>query len=65
MAFYESNICEVMIFRVYTVHNKHERINLAIKSEKNCKHYRKGSNNFSADCTLFSAAEHCDLISFS
>ena len=44
MQFYEINICQVIIFRLYAVYNKHEMIKLAIKPEKNHKYYRK--NNF-------------------
>ena len=28
MQFYEINICQVMIFRLYTVYNKHEMIKM-------------------------------------
>ena len=28
MEFYEINICEVMIFKLYTVYNKHEMIKI-------------------------------------
>ena len=52
MQFYEKNIYQVIIFRFYTVYNKHEIAKkLAIKSEKNRKYYCKCSNNFSAECT--------------
>ena len=50
MQVYETNIFQVMIFRLYTVYNKHEIIKLTIKTEKNRKYYRKCSNNFAVDC---------------
>ena len=39
-----------MIFRLYDAYNKHEIINLAIKSEKNRKYHLKCSNAVAADC---------------
>ena len=51
MQFYEINICEVMIFRLYTINNKHEMIKIGImKTEKN----RKGSNKFDTNCIISS-----------
>ena len=49
MQFYEINICQVIIFRIYTVYTKHDAIKSAIKPEKNRKYYRKYWNNFAAD----------------
>ena len=46
------NICQVMIFRLYTVYNKHEMIKSDLKAEKNRKYYRNNcSNNIAANCT--------------
>ena len=50
MQFHEMDICQDMIFKLYTVYDKHEMIKLAIKPEKNYKYYRKCSNNFIVDC---------------
>ena len=55
MQFYEINTCQAMIFRLEAVYKKHEMIKIReklekIKLEKNCKYYRKCSNNFAADC---------------
>ena len=51
MQFYEINICQIIIFRLYTVYNKHEMMKIDNKPEKNCKYYRKCSNKFAADIT--------------
>ena len=52
MQFYEINICQAMMFRLYTVYKKHEKNKkLAIKLEKNRKYYSKYSNNFAAYIT--------------
>ena len=51
MQFYEINICQLMICRIYTVYNKHEMIKIGNQAEKNCKYYRKCWNNFAIDCT--------------
>ena len=53
MQFYEKNNCQVMMFRLYTVYNKHEAIKMAMKPEKIREYYHKCSNNFAADCSLF------------
>ena len=49
-----------MIFRLYTVYNKHEMIKISNKPEKNRKCYRECPNNFAVDCctnfTLLSIA---------
>ena len=51
--FNEINICQIMIFRLYTVNNTHQiKKKLAMKPEKNRKYYCKCSNNFSIDCRL-------------
>ena len=48
MQFYEINAYQVMTFRLYTVHKKHEMIKIVNQTRKNCKYYQKGSNNFAA-----------------
>ena len=48
--FYEINICQVIIFRLYDIYNKHE---MTIKPEKNHKYYRKCSTNFAVDSSLY------------
>ena len=35
MPFYEINICQVMIFRLYTVYNKHEMIKIGSQIREN------------------------------
>ena len=34
MPFYEINICEVMIFRLYTIYNKHEMIKISSQNRE-------------------------------
>ena len=34
MQFYERNICRVMIFRIYTISNKHEMIKIGIETRE-------------------------------
>ena len=48
--FYEINICQVMIFRLYTVYNKHDMIKIDNETRKKAQVYRKCSNKFAADC---------------
>ena len=53
MQLHEINICQVIIFRHYTVYKKYDDDkSLAIKPKNNCKYYLKCSNNFAADCKL-------------
>ena len=52
MQFCEINICQVMIFRLYAVYNKHEMIKIDSQTRENRKGYRKCSNNFDADCII-------------
>ena len=35
MQFYEVNICEIMIFRLYTIYNKNEMIKIGNQSREN------------------------------
>ena len=51
MQFYQINFCQVVIFRLYTVYNKHEMIKIGSQTRGNRKYYRKFSNNFAADCS--------------
>ena len=51
MLFHELDICQIVIFRLFTVYNKHIMIKIGYKPEKNRKYYRKCSNNFAADYT--------------
>ena len=39
-----------MTFRLCIAYDKQHILNLAVKPEKNCKCYRKFSNNFATDC---------------
>ena len=41
-----------MIFRLFTVYNKHEMLKIGNQIRKNRKYYRKCSDNFAAYCTL-------------
>ena len=50
MQFYEINMCQSIIFRLYAVYNKHEIIKNGKNLEKNRKSYRKCLNNFVYDC---------------
>ena len=50
MQFHEINNNQVMIFRLYTVHNKHGMIKFAIKPERKHKYSRNCSNNFAVNC---------------
>ena len=50
MQFYDINICHIMIFRLYTVHNMQKMIKID-KHEKNRKHYCKCSNKIATDFT--------------
>ena len=34
MQFYEKNVCQVMIFSLYTVYNKHEMIKIGIQTRE-------------------------------
>ena len=53
MQFHEIDICQVMIFKIYTVYKKHEMIRINNQTrEKNHKHHRKCSNNFAANCRV-------------
>ena len=51
--FYEINICQLMTFGFVLFVRSMKHSKLAIKPEKNRKHYRKCSNNFAADCKRF------------
>ena len=44
MRFYEINVCQVLIFRHYTVYNKHVMIKIANET-------REKSSNDATDCT--------------
>ena len=44
-----------MNFRLHIDYNKHEMIKIGNQTKKNCKYYRKCSDNFSADCMTLSA----------
>ena len=46
----EINICQVMIFRLSAVYNKHEVIKIGNQPEKTSKQHFKCSHNFAADC---------------
>ena len=50
MQFCGINICQLMLFRLYTVYNKHEMIKIGNQTKENCKYYRKWSKFLSADC---------------
>ena len=53
MKFYEMNICQVMIFRLYTVYNKYEVIKIGNQTREKLQVLsRKCSNNFAADCNF-------------
>ena len=45
--------CEVIIFGLDTIYNKHEKIKIESQTRENRKCYRKCSNNFAADCNIF------------
>ena len=47
--FYEINICQVMIFRLYTVYNKHERIKISIRT-RDISGVPKRGNHFNPWC---------------
>ena len=49
--FYEIDICQFIISRLYTVYNKHEMLKIENQTREKHKYYRKCSNNFAADCT--------------
>ena len=49
MQFYEISICHVMIFRLYTVFNKHEMIKIGNQIREKSQ---KCSNSFVDDCTV-------------
>ena len=55
--FYEINICHVMIFSLYAIYSKHEMTKIGNQTSEKSKYYRKGSNNFAADCNL--SAKKC------
>ena len=50
MQFHELSIRQVIIFRLYTVYNKHAMIKIGNQTRENPKYYRKCSNNFATDC---------------
>ena len=50
MQFCEKNICQVIIFRLYAVYNKHEIVKIINEPERNAKHYQTCSNNFTIAC---------------
>ena len=50
---WKKNICQVMIFRLYTVYNKHKMIKIGSQNRENRNYYRKCSINFAADCSKF------------
>ena len=62
MQFYDIDIPQIMISRLYSVYNKHGIIKLAIKPEINLKYYRKCSNNFAADCMQMTIAHGLGFI---
>ena len=51
MQFYEINVCEVMIFKHYTVYNKHVMIKIGNHTEDNRKYYHKDFNKFDEVCS--------------
>ena len=53
MQFYAIHICQIMILRFYTVYNMHEMIKISGQTRENRKYYRKGSNNFDVDSTVY------------
>ena len=55
MKFFEINVCQVMIFRAYTVYNKHDMIKFGNQTRKN----RKYSNNLVADCLAHISIKQC------
>ena len=42
---------QIMIFRLYAVHNKHDDSKIGDQIRKILKYYSKCSNNFAADCS--------------
>ena len=51
MEFYKIYICQFIILSLYIVYKKHDDDkNWPSKKEENCKHYRKSSNYFAANC---------------
>ena len=46
MQFYEINICQIVIFKVYSAYNKHEIMNIGNKTRE------KPEINFAADCKV-------------
>ena len=52
MHFYEINICQAMIFRLYTVNNKHEMIKIGNQIREKSQVVSQMLENFSADCTV-------------
>ena len=43
MQFYEMNICQVMIFRLYTAYNKHEMIKIGSKNQRKISSIMEGA----------------------
>ena len=50
MQFYEINICQVRIFRSYTVYNKQKIIKIGNQTREKSQVLTQGSNNFVSDC---------------
>ena len=52
MQFCEVNICQVMIYWLYTVYKEHEVIKIGDQTREKSQVLCKCSNNFAADCTV-------------
>ena len=52
MQFYEINICQVMIFKIYTVCNKHEMIKIGNQTGEKSQILSQVLKNFAVDCTM-------------
>ena len=61
MQFYEINICQILICRLYAVYNKHEMIKIGYQNKKNRKYYSKFPNNFAADCKSIDHVLHIQI----
>ena len=58
MQFYKINVCQGMVFSLYTVYKKYDVNKISDQTrEKLCKYYRNCLNNFAADCTFLSYFE--------
>ena len=50
MQFYEITICQVMIYRLYTVYNKHDMIKISNQTREKSQVLSQCSNRFAACC---------------